>query len=58
MADIVKPLLLSLLSEKCYDEYFANYNFLDGNYLYLVFIRLPIYLSILYKYLPNRFINC
>lgn len=49
MADIVKPLLLSLLSEKCYDEYFANYNFLDGNYLYLVFIRLPIYLSILYK---------
>lgn len=33
MADIVKGLLLSLLSEKCYDEYFVNYNFFDGKYV-------------------------
>ncbi|XP_014362697.2 mannose-P-dolichol utilization defect 1 protein homolog [Papilio machaon] len=29
MADFVKGLLLSILSQKCYDEYFLNYNFLD-----------------------------
>ncbi|KPJ11887.1 Mannose-P-dolichol utilization defect 1 protein-like [Papilio machaon] len=29
MADFVKGLLLSILSQKCYDEYFLKYNFLD-----------------------------
>ncbi|KAL0894540.1 hypothetical protein ABMA27_013114 [Loxostege sticticalis] len=29
MAEFFKGLLLSILSEKCYDEYFINYNFTD-----------------------------
>ncbi|XP_068621401.1 mannose-P-dolichol utilization defect 1 protein homolog [Battus philenor] len=29
MADFIKGILLSILSEKCYDEYFLNFNFLD-----------------------------
>ncbi|CAH0404634.1 unnamed protein product [Chilo suppressalis] len=29
MAEFLKGILLTLLSEKCYDEYFNNYNFLD-----------------------------
>ncbi|CAG5056558.1 unnamed protein product [Parnassius apollo] len=29
MADFIKGLLLSIFSEKCYDQYFLNYNFLD-----------------------------
>lgn len=30
MADILKGLILSVLSEKCYNEYFNEYNLLDG----------------------------
>lgn len=38
MADLLKGLLLSVLSEKCYDEYLINYNFLDGKYLCIITI--------------------
>ncbi|CAH0603359.1 unnamed protein product [Chrysodeixis includens] len=30
MAEFLRGLLLSVLSEKCYDEYFVKFNFLDG----------------------------
>lgn len=30
MTEFLKGVILSLLSEKCYDEYFIKYNFLDG----------------------------
>lgn len=36
MADLVKGLLLSLLSEKCYEEYFDNHNFFDGKLVILI----------------------
>ncbi|KAG6444029.1 mannose-P-dolichol utilization defect 1 protein homolog [Manduca sexta] len=31
MAEFLKGLLLSVLSEKCYDEYFIDYNFFDAS---------------------------
>lgn len=30
MADFMKKSLLYLMSEKCYDNYFEDFNFLDG----------------------------
>lgn len=33
MAEFFKGLLLSVLTEKCYEEYFEKFNFLDGNFV-------------------------
>lgn len=32
MADLAKNLMLLLMSEKCYDNYFQDFNFFDGKY--------------------------
>lgn len=37
MKEFLKGLLLTVLSETCYDEYFTKYNLLDGMYL-LIFL--------------------
>ena len=34
MAEMIKNGLLYLMSEKCYDNYFLDFNFLDGEYLF------------------------
>lgn len=30
MTDVIKKGLLTLISEKCYDNYFVDFNFMDG----------------------------
>lgn len=32
---IVKKLALQLLSEECYDNYFLDFDFLDGKFLFV-----------------------
>lgn len=40
MANIIKEGLLTLMSEKCYDNYFVDFNFFDGNIFFLVHVIL------------------
>lgn len=35
MTDIMKNGMLMLMSEKCYDNYFVDFNFFDGESLHL-----------------------
>lgn len=37
MAQIAKQGMLLLMSEKCYENYFIDFNFLDGN-VYLIYL--------------------
>lgn len=47
MGEFLKGLILTVLSEKCYDEYFIKYNFLDGRYIILRCTALTWYLELL-----------
>lgn len=33
MTDMAKQFMLMLMSEKCYDNYFEDFNFFDGEFL-------------------------
>lgn len=47
---IVKKLALQLLSEECYDNYFLDFDFLDGKFLF-------VYQFFVDKLLPNQNYN-
>lgn len=35
MADFMKKSLLYLMSEKCYDNYFVDFDFMDGKIIFV-----------------------
>jgi hypothetical protein len=45
MADVIRRVILFVLSQHCYDEYFINFNFFDGGcislYAFIIVYRKP-----------------
>lgn len=45
MAEIIKRVLLLVLSHHCYDEFFINFNFFDGGFIDM-FTCIPVFKTI------------
>lgn len=54
MAEVARNLMLLLMSEKCYDNYFEEFNFFDGKYS-LIMSRAIRFLTRMYEFSANCF---